>query len=262
MKYINTNKLEKLKLNKENIFIFLDFDKTITSFDSKDSWDVCGRLLSEEFKKKSDEIYQKYSPIEINYKINNIEKEKYMIEWYNKSMDLYYEYHLTKEKLEQSIYKGKIMFRKGAKEFLEKANKYNIPLIILSAGIGNVIEEFLKINNCYLDNIYIISNFIKFDEKGNMKQFEDKMIHTLNKNMKGHLPKSFQEKVKQKQYGILVGDLIEDKKMVSEDILKDVVTIGFLMNDDNLEVYNKNFDIVLDNEDATFENIDDLVLKQ
>ena len=38
MKYINTNKLEQIKLSKDNYYVILDFDKTITSKKSLDSW--------------------------------------------------------------------------------------------------------------------------------------------------------------------------------------------------------------------------------
>ncbi len=261
MQYINTNKLEKLEIKKENTYIILDFDKTITSFESKDSWAVCGLQLGEEFNEEADKIYEYYAPIEIDYTIDEKEKEKYIVEWYSKSINTYYEYNLTKEDIEKSIKQSNLTFRKGAKEFIKKANNCKIPLIILSAGIGNVIKEFLKKNECYFENMYIISNFIKFDEKGNMKKFDDKMIHTLNKSMEGHLSKEFEEKIKQKQHGILVGDLIDDTKMVPKEKLNEVITIGLLPNEINLDIYNKNFDIVLDKEDATFQNIEKLVFK-
>lgn len=261
MEYINTNKLKKLRIDKNNIFIVLDFDRTITNFNSQDSWAVCGGLLGDKFKKRMDEYYNYYFPIEIDYKIDEKEKESYMIEWYDKCINLYYEFDLTKKKLEQSIRQSKITFREGAKEFIKKANINNIPIVILSAGIGNVIEEFLKINDYYFDNIYIISNFIKFNDNGNMKKFNDKMIHTLNKTMEGHLSKEFKEKIDKKEIGLLVGDLISDIKMISKDRLESAVTIGFLNDNNNLEVYNKNFDIVLDKEDATFENVEKLVFK-
>lgn len=259
MQYINTNKLEKLNLNKDNTFIVLDFDKTITSFESKDSWDVCGGMLDNEFKDKLNKYYEYYGPIETDYSMDEKQKEKYMVEWYDKCMNLYYEYHLTKEKLEESIRKSKIIFREGAKKFIEEANKNNIPIIILSAGIGNVIEGFLKLNNCYFENIYIISNFIEFDKIGNMKKFNSRMIHSLNKTMEGHLSNEFECKTNERKFGILAGDLIDDKKMVPKDMLENVISVGFLNNENNLDVYNKNFDIVLTNEDATFSKINDLV---
>lgn len=257
MKYINQEKLRKIKLNKKNIFIVLDFDRTITSFKSQDSWAVSGLLLGKSFKDKLDSYYKYYRKIELDYNINIKEKENYMIEWYGKCMDLYYEYKLTKNKIFESVKKSSLIFREGAREFFEMTNKNDIPLVILSAGIGNVIEEFLKINNYYSKNIYIISNFIKFDSSGKMKTFEDKMIHTLNKNISGYLPKDFQKKIDNRKYGILVGDMLEDLNMISNK--DNILTVGLLDNENNLELYKSYFDVVLKNEDATFNNINEFI---
>lgn len=123
MKYINTNKLEKLKISKDNVYFVIDFDRTITSRDSSDSWSVSGYLLGKEFEKEMNEFYQKYRPIEIDYKIPQSEKEEAMNTWYTQCMDLYYKYQLTKEKLIQSVKTGGLVYRKGAKEFLRKSSK-------------------------------------------------------------------------------------------------------------------------------------------
>ena len=40
MRYFNKNKINKLKINKDNTYIVIDFDKTITSYESSDSWDA------------------------------------------------------------------------------------------------------------------------------------------------------------------------------------------------------------------------------
>lgn len=164
MKYINTDKLENLEINKQNVYIVIDFDKTITAANSADSWDASGCILGNNFKKDANELYEFYAPIELDYTLSFEEKEKYMIEWYGKCMDLYYQYKLTKDKLKQSVQSSDLIFRKGAKEFIKIAYAENIPIVILSAGIGNVIEQFLKDNDCYFDNMYIISNFIEFNK--------------------------------------------------------------------------------------------------
>ena len=93
---INTKKLEEIKekLKKENFCVVLDFDRTITSRESSDSWDASGKLLGEEFAKKLYDLYIKYRPIEQDYTISIQEKEKAMETWYQECMDLYYEYHL------------------------------------------------------------------------------------------------------------------------------------------------------------------------
>ena len=80
-------------------------------------------MLSNEFKEKLGQYYKYYGAIEINYNIDQETKEKYMIEWYEKCMNLYYEYGLTKEKLEKSIKESKLIFREGAKEFIEKTKE-------------------------------------------------------------------------------------------------------------------------------------------
>ena len=196
MEYINTNKLEKLNINPNNVYIALDFDRTITTKESQDSWGVVGMFLGQEFNKEIDKLYQKYRPIELDYNITFKNKEKAMIEWYGRCMNLYYKYKLTKEKLEESVKKSKLIFRDGAKELFEKSNKENIQIIILSAGIGNVIEQFLKNNKINLDNIYIIRNFIEFDKDGKMKEFDNsKIIHTLNKTMQGKIPSNIQKRI-------------------------------------------------------------------
>lgn len=263
MKYINTNKLKKLKINKENACIVMDFDRTITASNSQDSWDASSHMLGNECKQEMENMYKFYAPIELDYNLNIEEKEKYMVEWYSKCMDLYYKYGMTEEKMKKSIETSKLIFRNGAKEFIKKAKEYNIPIIILSAGIGNVIEKFLKDNNCYSENIYIISNFIEFNENGDMVPFNNtKIIHSLNKKMDNKLPNNIEQKIASKKYKILVGDLCEDEKMVSEKDWDNTIKIGILNKkiEENLEIYKRKFDIVLTNEDATFQILNSIIM--
>lgn len=261
MKYLNNEKIEKVKLDKNNMYVVIDFDRTITSNESADSWDATGLELGEEFNKKLGDLYKKYRPVELDYTITFKEKNKAMEKWYHECMDLYYEYGLTKEKLEKSIEKSNMLFRKSAIKFLKDMADKDIPVIILSAGIGNVIEKVLRDNNCFFKNMFIISNFIKFDQNGNMEEFEDNIIHTLNKTMKNHLPEEIQKKVDNLEFALLLGDMIEDKKMLDESKLENSILVGFLNDkiEEDLEVYKKNFDIVLTCEDATFERVENLV---
>ena len=266
MKYINTNKIEKLKLkeNIKNFYVVIDFDKTITSIDSTDSWDASANklVLGNQIADELDKFYKKYAPIELDYSLSFEDKNKYMVEWYSKCMNLYFKYHLTKNNLIKSIEASNVKFRDGAQDFLIKMNQNNVPVIIVSAGIGNVIEYFLKQNNCYFDNMKIISNFIEFDDEGNMIKFDDsKMIHSLNKTMDGHISKKIKEKLETKKYKLLMGDLVEDKNMVNSKEWSNTLTIGFLNSniEINKQIYNNNFDIVLTKEEASFYYINDLL---
>lgn len=262
MKYVKQDKVNKIKLNKDNMYVVIDFDKTITATSSMDSWDVTGKNLSEEFNLNINKLYNKYRPIELDYKISKEEKNTSMENWYNAVMDLYFEYNLKKIDIEKSVKEKHFKFRKGAKEFLNYMYKNNIPVIIISAGIGNAIEKFLKENNCLHENITVISNFIEFDKNGNMKKFKNEMIHSLNKNIKHDLPNKVKEQIKNKQFILLVGDSIEDIKMVPNDQLKNTISVNFLNQkiEENLEKATEIFDIVLTNEDANFDIARTLVI--
>lgn len=263
MKYINSNKLEELNIDKKSTYLVIDFDRTITSFESVDSWDAIAKpeVSGNEIKLEMTKLYEKYRPIEINYDISREEKEKAMETWYTECMNIYYKHKLTEHKLKLSVKSSNLIFREGAKEFLEKLNKYNIPVIILSAGIGNTIEQFLKENDCYFDNLFIISNFITFDGIGNIEKFDNsKIIHSLNKTTETHLTKEFESKIEGRKNKILVGDLIEDENMVSYKEWNTTLKIGFLNTKEkesmiNLEKYKKHFDIIYTDDDADFKDI-------
>lgn len=262
MRYTNHEKLKKIQLDQTNYYIVLDFDKTLTSTESLDSWMAVldFEIYGETCRKEMEKINAKYAPIEIDYTLTKEEKEKYMTEWYAKSMDFLYEYQLTYTNLKKALQKKPLKFRKGAKEFLQKSQQNNIPVIILSAGIGNVIQEFLEEQNCYSSNIYIISNFIEF-EKDKMQKFNKTLIHSMNKNLKGRLPQAIQETIAKKDYAILCGDLIEDIQMLPKEKQQNTMMIGFL--NDNLEQnwdhYKENYDIVLTEEDANFQEVEKII---
>ena len=247
MRYLNEEKLDKIKLDANNMYVVIDFDRTITAKDSQDSWDAAAIMLGEEFTKKSYELYQKYRPIEQDYTITYKEKNRAMEIWYKSCMDLYYEYGLTKEKLEKSVEKSGLKFRNGIKEFLKEMYEKNVPVIICSAGIGNVIEIYLKDNNCYYENMYIISNFLTFDRNGKIEEYRNKLIHTMNKTVNGNLPKEIQDKLEGRQYKLLLGDTIEDKQMLDESEMSNTITVGFLNDkiEQNLELYKKEFDVCI-----------------
>lgn len=256
MKYINTNKLETLKLNRENTYIVVDFDKTITSNESEDSWEIAGKLLGKKFNKEIDTLWTKYRPIELNFNMPFEEKKQAMEKWHEECMKLFHKYNLTKDQIIQSIQTGNMLIRDGGKRFFKKAYEENIPVVILSAGIGNVIEEFLKQQGCYYSNINIVSNFIEFDEYGFAKEFDiHTMVHSLNKSMNGQISI---EEIKNREYKILIGDLIQDLNMLEKEELDTALKIAML--DENttenfVKMYNKVFDIVLTEEDASFEEI-------
>lgn len=256
MEYIKEERIKNIDLIKENVYVLIDFDRTITSYDSLDSWGVAGMAADEGCEEQVNKLYEKYRPIEMDYNISYEEKYKIMEEWYNACMNLYYKYHLNKDKLKKVVKNSNIVFRKGAKEFLKYTYENNIPVVILSAGVGSVIKEFLKEKKCFFDNIFLISNTFIYNENGNAYGLENSLIHTMNKTVEGHLVGMWKEEFNKRQYRLLFGDTIEDINMIPKKDLEKTIKIGFLDQElENLQVYKEKFDIVLTKEDATFDNV-------
>ena len=92
-----------------------------------------------------------------------------------------------------------------------------------------------------------------------MQQFTDEMIHSLNKSTI-NLPDNIKNSLKEKEYILLLGDLIDDIGMVSKNDLYKTLTIGFLENkvEENTQFYNDNFDIVFTN-NTSFEEVQKLI---
>ena len=262
MKYINKKQGKNIKFEKNNYYVVLDFDKTITRKESIDSWmaTIDFEMYEKDCQKQWEKLNQEYAPIEVDYRMDYETKKQAMVDWYKKSMDLLYHYQLTIPKMKQAMQKNPFVFREGAKEFLQKLNQQGVIVIIISAGIGNVIEEFLKEQECYFENMYIISNFIEFREE-KMQKYTKPLIHSMNKSIEGKLPKKWQEKIREKPYSILCGDIVEDCQMLPQEKRNQTLRIGFLNQEiqKNLKTYQENFDIVLTNDEATFYEVEKII---
>ncbi|MCI8309364.1 MAG: hypothetical protein HFJ45_04005 [Clostridia bacterium] len=255
----NKEKCNKIKLEKDNYYIVSDFDQTITSGKSIGTWGI-NINRSENFIKERDKLYNKYRPIEIDNNISKDEKFKAMKEWYEKSLNLLLEYKLEEKELIENVTSNRFKLRNGAIEFLNKMNKDNVPVLILSAGIGNVINMVLEHNNILFENIYLDSNILKF-ENGIAKGISNNVIHTMNKNSKALIQK-FGDKIEGRKNIVLFGDILSDINMVSKDDLARTITVGFLDSkiDENIEFYKNNFDIVC-TEDTSFIDVMEILFR-
>lgn len=54
--------------------------------------------------------------------------------------------------------------RDGYKLFFDHLEEQRVPLLILSAGVGDVLEEVIRQNRVFHPNICIISNYMDFDQ--------------------------------------------------------------------------------------------------
>lgn len=231
----------------DSIYVLTDFDRTITVGNSESSWSILSKsnVVPKEYVEERQELFDYYRPIEIDETLDYDTKSKLMTEWWNKHIGLFVKYRLSEEVINNAAQNLRVMsFRDGAREFLKNMKNRNIPVIIISAGIGNFIEQFLIKNNCNFDNIYIVSNFLKF-ENGIATGVSDNVIHSLNKN-EVSLPNNIKELIENRKNIILLGDSTSDIRMAREEARNQALKIGFLEEkvEENKDYYQEQFDVV------------------
>ena len=249
--YINENIKKCLPItNLKDVYVVSDFDKTITKGNSKTSWSILANssLVPPQYVEERQMLYDKYRPIEIDENMDKNLRNKLVKEWFEKHIELFVKYKMTDEVFRTAATNLRIMeFRPHAKEFIEFLHKNNIPLIIISAGIGNFIETFLKMNDCYYDNIYISSNKIIFKD-GIAIGVDKNIIHSLNKN-EVSLPSNISDKLSNRNNVILLGDQVSDLNMVDKEMHSQVISVGFPAGE-SIEILKNNFDIVCGENDT------------
>ena len=247
MIYVNTKKINKFKKIGNDYYVIADFDHTLTTSKSTASMGIIPKYLGGEVLKQRLALYEHYRPLELDYSIEENEKQKIMKEWATKSFTLLSKSIKSNETVKNALKGANLCLKEGAEDFLKEMYEIDIPVIIMSAGVGNIIEEFLKEQNCLYKNIYIVSNFFEFSDEKAYLDIKN-IIATSNKEY-SRIPKEVQDKIKERKGSLLLGDLIEDLKMQKKENLERTLTIGFLDEniEEGLEKYNKNFDIVLTN---------------
>ena len=249
--FIKNGVVERIENWQDNtIYVLTDFDKTLTLGSSASSWSVLSKSdkVPKEYVEESKKLYDYYRPFYVNEELDYDIKNKLMIEWWNKHINLLIKYKLSEEVINDAARNLRVMaFREGAFEFLTNMKERNIPVIIISAGIGNFIEQFLIMNNCNYDNIFIVSNFIKF-ENGIAVGVNDNVIHSLNKN-EVSLPDDIRVLIENRPNIILLGDSISDIRMAKEESRTNALKIGFLEEkiEENRKYFESAFDVVATN---------------
>lgn len=258
MIYIKENTNERTENWKDNtIYVLTDFDRTLTLGSSLTSWSILSKsdLVPKNYVEERNAFYDYYRPIEIDETLDYDTKNKLMKEWWEKHINLFVKYKISEEVINKAARDLRVMaFRGYAKEFLTNMFERNIPVIIISAGIGNFIKQFLVDNEVYYDNIHIVSNFIKF-ENGYAIGVDDNITHSLNKN-EVSFNKEIKELLKNRTNPIVIGDGISDLRMVSDNKRKNALKIGFLEENigENLKIFKEEYDIVGTN-NTSFEEI-------
>jgi HAD superfamily hydrolase (TIGR01544 family) len=246
------SKFEKIKEGGvDNLHIVADFDRTLTRSVRADggvntSLSTLWLFMPDEYIRRARELFAKYRPIETDLKMPRDEKQKHMLEWIQNWQKNCIELGFTRNTVERMVKSKILMPRPGFKEFFRAAKEYNVPVLIFSAGLGDLIREYLMYHDSYSQNSHIISNFAKFNEEGKCIGWNDDIVSSMNKDESHALYTPWKSEITTRRNVLLLGDHDADIHMVDGNKHDTVLSVGFLNNErTHLERHKNTFDVVV-----------------
>lgn len=250
--------------------VLSDFDRTLTNALAADGSEVPSLIsvlrdegyLTPGYPEKAKALFAHYHAIEIDPAVPKEEKKAAMKEWWTKHFELLVASQLNKKDVERAVLSERLRLRKGGSEFLEFLSARQIPLVIMSAaGLGvEAISLFLKKQNCFFDNIKIISNEFVWDENDFAVGIKQPIIHSLNKDETILKDFPFYGAVAERKNVMLIGDSPDDVDMILGFDYENLLKIGFWNKPtlENEKVYQENYDVLIKN-DGTMEKINEIL---
>jgi len=257
---LNKTIANMIKDGPAKLHILSDFDQTLTKgfYKSKKATSIIshlrnGNYLTSDYAEKSHALFDKYHPIEIDSKIPLQIRKKEMEEWWKLHFKLLIDSGLDKKTIIRStkdmVAEDTLDFRKSSQEFFDILKNNNIPLIIMSSSVGDLISEFINQKGVNSENVHIISNLFEFDKSGKATGIKE-IVHVFNKHELEVKSLPIYNELLYRTNVILMGDSLGDLGMVSGFPYKNLIKIGFLNEnkENNLEEFKKNFDIIITND--------------
>ena len=240
-----------------SMHVVTDFDRTLTkNFNNGEKVGTAiaqirrNNYLSEEYTKKAYDLANHYYPLECDSNLTVEEKIPLMEEWWSKHLGLIISAGMRREIVEDIANKEYLPPREGLEEFLNFLKDREVPILILSSALGDVIDGFLKKRKLLSKNTHVISNYFDFDEKGFAKGYKGKIIHVFNEDESQIKDTSYFANISKRNYVLLLVDSLGDLKTTDQMSADEIIKVGFLNEDieKNLEEYKKHFDILILND--------------
>jgi 2-hydroxy-3-keto-5-methylthiopentenyl-1-phosphate phosphatase len=228
--------------NKNKLLYITDFDYTITrkyNYLTNEKFRNTYSIYNQEvfggnqslYLLKDKELAELYEKYEENNSYDYDIRKKKLYEWYKLSL-----INMSHEKLNKESFKKMvelnfdyIKMRNKFKILFELLIKEDIPIIIISGGIKEIIIEILKTLNIKEFNNYLSKKKVIIIANSLLEKDKQEMIYPFNKNL--IIKKILDKNYKGFESIIIVGDLITDYQSINKldiDKEKNVIGIGFL----------------------------------
>jgi len=240
-----------------NLQVIADFDRTLTMarVASGERGDSCHgvmeslSVLSDEYKAATTALLDHYYPIEICSERTKEQKLPLMQEWYGQAHALLLKEGVRPEQLADAVRGSNVTLRGGVEEMFELLQRGEVPLLVFSAGIANVIAEVFKqkLRFPLVDSTHIISNWMIFDASQTHVGFSQPLIHMFNKDETQTKGTQFERAVAERKNVLLLGDGLGDVTMAEGIPHDNVLKVAFLNEkvEELLPKYRAAYDVII-----------------
>lgn len=138
----------------DQLLVITDFDATLTTGDSEQCHDLIGfsKIMSQPFR-------EAFAPL-LDWQTNAATDG---VQWWDVAHGLMVEHGQPPRSLIPRLVRdARIKPRPGALKMLRRLAALNIPVLIVSAGVSDIIEEFLRQHGVATENITICSNRLNY----------------------------------------------------------------------------------------------------
>ena len=188
-----------------------DWDRTLTANGGKTditSWEVAQRLLPPEGR----ELDQLFSEYFYARELDGTLTEADAREWWRISLGLQVEHQTNIHDMKRAVREARMRPRAGAVALFQLCNELEVPTVILSAGVRNVIDWVTEEHDMHPS--LILATNLTTDGAGHITGWdEDTLIHALNKNEMGK--QDIAAVQRRRPNTILLGDDRKDPRMVT-----------------------------------------------
>jgi len=222
----------------DNLIVITDFDATLTTGDSEQCHDLCAvsKVMPKEFR-------DKFAPL-LDWAANpDIDG----VEWWDRAHALMVRFGVPKRQLiPRLVREAKMIPRPGALELLKRLEELDIPVLIVSAGLSDVIEEFLRQHGALSENITVCSNRLNYAADMTPKSVApEPPITSFTKAYAYSSSSSFFEQHASRKTVIVLGDSVTDVDASKNVPYDHLLSVGFLNSRPDGLAHAKAFDAVV-----------------
>lgn len=238
------------QLKGKQLQVIIDFDHTITGFRNADGSKMvqCHDAIEHSLR-MPDQLRADYRKLWQDQEEGLLAGSWTWQEWWSRSHSLFVKHGLKASLLSSIVAESGIRVRDNFVEFLQLLLEHHVPVLVVSAGISQIIAEVLRQTGVNPEMVRICANDMVFNDEGTLTHFATPEITPDTKCEIGRLQDAYFAEIG-RQHVVVIGDSITDCDVIKKVGGVELMLFVGLYNVEraNWKAFQAAFDILLSNE--------------